>query len=263
MIKFFKDIRQKLLVGGHSGKPANKAVRYLKYAVGEIFLVVIGILIALQINNWNQNRIDKKNEQIYLIGLKEEFLISKLKLQELRSVNQNNYAGAKKILAYTHSKKERPSEVLFSTLLYQTFSNDIAFNPNNSLLEEMINSGNLKNLSNTELRKQLTNWISTLEDISKQERELSDQRIKVLDMFRTNHTSLSAVFKQAGVYEDLELPESDMELSNLYLLDSTEFENNLLMFILASHATEIAHFEPLMLDIDNIITFINRELERS
>ncbi len=263
MIKFFKDIRQKLLVEGHSGKPFNKALRYLKYAVGEIFLVVIGILIALQINNWNQNRIDKKNERIYLIGLKEEFLISKLKLEELRSVNQNNYAGAKKILAYTHSTKERPSEALFSTLLYQTFSNDIAFNPNNSLLDEMINSGNLKNLSNTELRKQLTNWISTLEDISKQERELADQRIKVLDMFRTNHTSLSAVFKQAGVYEDLELPESDKELSNLSLLDSTEFENNLLMFILASHATEIAHFEPLMQDIDNIIDLINREIELS
>lgn len=263
MIKFFKDIRQKLLVEGYSGKPFNKALRYFKYAVGEIFLVVIGILIALQINNWNQNRIDKKNERIYLIGLKEEFLISKLKLEELRSVNQNNYAGAKKILAYTHSAKERPSEALFSTLLYQTFSNDIAFNPNNSLLDEMINSGNLKNLSNTELRKQLTNWISTLEDISKQERELADQRIKVLDMFRTNHTSLSAVFKQAGVYEDLELPESDKELSNLSLLDSTEFENNLLMFILASHATEIAHFEPLMQDIDNIIDLINREIELS
>ena len=40
----------------------NKTSKYLKYAIGEILLVVIGILIALQINNWNQNRISKLEE---------------------------------------------------------------------------------------------------------------------------------------------------------------------------------------------------------
>lgn len=49
MIKFFRKIRQNLLSEGKTGK-------YLKYAIGEIILVVIGILIALQINNWNENR---------------------------------------------------------------------------------------------------------------------------------------------------------------------------------------------------------------
>ena len=49
MIKFFRKIRYKLL-------SEKKTSRYLKYAVGEIILVVIGILIALQINNWNENR---------------------------------------------------------------------------------------------------------------------------------------------------------------------------------------------------------------
>lgn len=47
MIKFFKKIRQNLLNKGKTNK-------YFKYAIGEIVLVVIGILIALQINNWNE-----------------------------------------------------------------------------------------------------------------------------------------------------------------------------------------------------------------
>jgi len=51
MIKFFRNIRKKLLAEG-------KTTNYLKYAVGEIVLVVIGILIALQINNWNSERIN-------------------------------------------------------------------------------------------------------------------------------------------------------------------------------------------------------------
>ncbi|WP_445749929.1 DUF6090 family protein [Polaribacter sp.] len=61
MIKFFRKIRQKLL-------SENKFSKYLVYAVGEILLVVIGILIALQINNWNENR---KIEKLELSLLKE------------------------------------------------------------------------------------------------------------------------------------------------------------------------------------------------
>ncbi len=53
MIKFFRKIRQNLLSEGKTGK-------YFKYAIGEIILVVIGILIALQINNWNENRLQQK-----------------------------------------------------------------------------------------------------------------------------------------------------------------------------------------------------------
>ena len=65
MIKFFRKIRQKLL-------SKNKFGKYLTYAIGEIVLVVIGILIALSINNWNQNRVDKKSESRYLNDIKKE-----------------------------------------------------------------------------------------------------------------------------------------------------------------------------------------------
>jgi len=65
MIKFFRKIRQKLF-------SENKFSKYLIYAIGEIILVVIGILIALSINTWNQNRLNSNKEYYYLSQLKVE-----------------------------------------------------------------------------------------------------------------------------------------------------------------------------------------------
>jgi len=62
MIKFFRKIRQKML-------SENKFSKYLLYAIGEIILVVFGILIALQINNWNQNRSERQVEKRLLLEL--------------------------------------------------------------------------------------------------------------------------------------------------------------------------------------------------
>jgi len=65
MIKFFRRIRFDLM-------EKNKTGKYLKYAIGEIVLVVIGILIALQINNWNENRLNNKVLNTFLVNLKQE-----------------------------------------------------------------------------------------------------------------------------------------------------------------------------------------------
>ena len=64
MIKFFRKIRQNLIREGKTVNPAAlPAGRYLKYAIGEIVLVVIGILIGLQVNSWNEQRKDRIHEK--------------------------------------------------------------------------------------------------------------------------------------------------------------------------------------------------------
>lgn len=59
MLSLFRKIRQNLLA-------QNRATKYLLYALGEILLVVMGILIALQVNNWNEERKIKENERLLL-----------------------------------------------------------------------------------------------------------------------------------------------------------------------------------------------------
>ena len=65
MIKFFRRIRQQLL-------SENKLSKYLLYAFGEIVLIVIGILIALQVNNLNEQSKTRDREQKYLVAIKSE-----------------------------------------------------------------------------------------------------------------------------------------------------------------------------------------------
>lgn len=255
MIRIFREIKQKLI--------AEKKLRnYLVYAAGEIFLIVIGILIALSINNSNQKRIIRDKEQTYLVGLRDEFQTSKFKLAELIEVNKRNYDGAKQIIAFVSDENARPTEKEFSELLYNTFSSDISFNPNNSLLNEMMNSGSLKDVLNADLRIHLTNWISTLEDIATQEKELAVQREKVLDMFRGDMYSIRTIFDQTDVSKTLGLAVTKQKFSNLNLLDSMEFENNVLMFILTSYATETAHYQPLMQNLNTILELIEAEIEQ-
>ena len=252
-MKFFRKIRQKLFA-------ENKFSKYLLYAIGEIILVVIGILIALAINNYNQERSLRYKEQVYLEGLREEFQTSKLKLKELIQVNRNNYSGAKKLVQLS-ANNDTTSEEEFSEILYSTFSFDISFNPNNSLLNEMINSGSLKDIQNRELRERLTNWFSRLEESDRQEEDLGSQREKVLEIFNSNHYSLRTILDQTNVNDEIGLPESENQKSNLELLNSTKFENMVLMFILSSYATEETHYVPLMQEIDSILTLIDQEIE--
>ncbi|WP_432410515.1 DUF6090 family protein [Rasiella sp. SM2506] len=84
MIKFFRKIRQRLVA-------ESKFSKYLLYAIGEIILVVIGILIALQINNWNEGRKENRNlRAIYsnlLLDIKADSVSYSINLKELREID--------------------------------------------------------------------------------------------------------------------------------------------------------------------------------
>lgn len=239
----------------------NNIRKYLLYALGEIVLVVAGILFALAIDNANDQRALRQKEHTYLKGLHAEFSISRQKLQTLIGVNEKNCEGARKILYLMDNPAMLNEEKELSTILYQTFQYDLAFNPNNSLLMEMINSGSLKDLSNPELRKELTNWIASIEDIALQEKDLGQQREKVFDMFRNQKLSIKTILHHAGVLKrELDLSLHSDHHSNLQILDSQAFENNVLMFLTTSIATDRAHYQPLLKELNHIIDHIETAL---
>ena len=114
MIKFFRKIRQNLLSEGRTGK-------YLKYAFGEIILVVIGILIALQINNWNKERKTANKGKEYIQEIYKELKIERSNIDEILNSLERQYKGTEEVLSVFESEsKEIKDTVQFTQHYWST-----------------------------------------------------------------------------------------------------------------------------------------------
>jgi hypothetical protein len=160
MIKIFRKIRYDLM-----GK--NKTGQYLKYAIGEIVLVVIGILIALQINNWNETRKERIEEQKILILLKEEF---KSNLEQIENkIALRNYIMKESSRVIDYIDNER-FDINLDTLI-QNIS-PIALAPTfDPIQNELLSSEGLKLIRNDTLKRYLSNWPTSIADLKEQENE--------------------------------------------------------------------------------------------
>jgi hypothetical protein len=123
MLRFFRQIRQRLLTD-------NKFSKYLLYAVGEIFLVVIGILIALQVNNWNEARKRDKDRLELIDSLSQDFknqieiLEARIKSDESTLKSLNNaiiMIETQNITIPIDSVKQHISRAFYSTGTFISF----------------------------------------------------------------------------------------------------------------------------------------------
>ncbi|PIV96999.1 MAG: hypothetical protein COZ74_06020 [Flavobacteriaceae bacterium CG_4_8_14_3_um_filter_31_8] len=130
MIKFFRKIRQKTLT-------ENKFGKYLTYAIGEIILVVIGILIALSINNWNENRKNSIEEKAILENLLENLNLSKIQSEQLISEESQLKQNLIQILGVDSKdnkvKDKTISDSIFKNAVWDLQSDMPTFNAYNNL----------------------------------------------------------------------------------------------------------------------------------
>ncbi len=151
MIKFFRKIRYDLM-------EKNKTGKYFKYAIGEIILVVIGILIALQINNWNQNRISKQLESQYCKRLLDDVRKEKVKLQGTLNYSNQVIGHANNAIAvFENSPDSNPNPVDNLIDIYQA-SQFHKPNPAASTFKELIASGQINLIQNDSLKTALIQY---------------------------------------------------------------------------------------------------------
>lgn len=150
MIKFFRKLRFDLIETG-------KTRKYLKYAIGEIILVMIGILLALQVNNWNNRRIEKSKEQAILKNLQIDFKnnIDNLDLAYNR-FNEAYQASVMLLEIIKDDKVINPTKV--EQLIDDIVNKPMSFDFITGSINEIINTGSLHLIRDPALRKQISNW---------------------------------------------------------------------------------------------------------
>ena len=166
MLKFFRKIRQNLLLENKTGNPALPAGRYFKYALGEIALVMIGILLALQVNNWNNNRIDSKREVGYIKNIERD-LKNQLKAIDIQMDFEKEVVEYCKIVLKPYNETNTLKiDSTFAVAIGSITTRRTFLNPNPAYTE-LISSGNIELLKNENFKDQLINYYQELERIEK------------------------------------------------------------------------------------------------
>lgn len=180
MIKFFRQIRQSMLM-------ENKTSHYLRYAIGEIVLVVVGILIALQINNWNDNRKDSIQEKVVLGSLLENLYQTKTQSELLIYEEYTLKKRLMRILGVTSIENSTDNEIIpdsiFKAAVWDLQSDQPTFNAYSNLK----NTNKLSLIKNKKLLEKFTDLefsLNKLNDIL--EDRLSVHQIRIDDILEND-----------------------------------------------------------------------------
>lgn len=185
MIQFFRKIRQKLLTEG-------KLSKYLVYALGEILLVVIGILIALNINNWNEEIKNSKEEIIILKQLQIDFNRNLNQLDQKISLRKDFLNSSKQLFKYIENpilrNKDSIDFHIAKTLLYATFD---------PIIIDLASSGELSLIKDVKLKQSLTRWTSEINDVIEDEIIWKNYRNDIYFPFLIKHYQLRTIRNKA------------------------------------------------------------------
>ena len=190
MIKFFRKIRYNLMETGKTGK-------YLKYAIGEIILVMIGILLALQVNNWNIDRINSNKEATILANIHKEFKVNKIQLERVVKTHQDAHSNTAKIINLFPLTSIPQPGVLDSLSHYMWNSfGGYTFNPSQTSINALINTSSFDIISNDELSNLLISWSDLVKDYQEEEKFAKDFAVNQYEVFFSKHFTWNLNFNK-------------------------------------------------------------------
>jgi hypothetical protein len=253
MIKFFRKIRYDLM-------EKNKTGKYFKYAIGEIILVVVGILIDLQINNWNEKRKIKTEEKELITNLIFSF---ERKLNELeiknagRVKNINGINKLRKIISNQDQAVTDPEMFGFLQDMFMWYTVNEEF----SIIDMLYSSGKINLISNDSLKAKLISWPDFMEEMLEEQRVVQDLVVNKLNPLISKYISsanLSNSFKQKM---DTTIIESPFPNDFGGLLKDRDFESLIAQKNIYLNAN-IKDTKILIAEAKSILKTIEKELEK-
>ncbi len=251
MIKFFRRIRQRLLT-------ENKFSKYLLYAIGEIALVMIGILLALQVNNWNEVQKNKTVERQLLTSLLQEFEANLDILAQTIETNTKIMESSLTIGEFTGPRLPLLSEKELSQAMVGAFKHTLRYMPNQGTLNEISNSGKLSLISDALLRKAISELQSQLKRVENQENYVNEKKENTHQFFINNgnfRRHLDIIDDALIAVKPSKFPNNDFTF-----LEKQEFESNLYLFIVTSKNLNKTFYLPLKEQTEQLIEQIRQNI---
>ncbi len=215
MIKFFRNIRQRLI-------GENRFSKYMLYAIGEIILVVIGILIALQINNWNETKKKHAESHYKLQELREEFAENRVVLQQriIDLESANRYV--RNIINITNDTDPEIEYTDLDSIISRSLKYG-NYNPANSTIQELISSGKLGLITDKMLKQSLYTWLQMLEDSDEDFKNQDHQAQSLLIPYLYKNISMQNV----NAYNNMNVKQKSQPYDSNYaqVIKHLEFEN--------------------------------------
>ncbi|MBO3116087.1 hypothetical protein J4050_04975 [Winogradskyella sp. DF17] len=249
MIRFLRHIRQSLILKGQTGK-------YLKYAVGEIILVVIGILIALQINNWNENR--KTTAQLlgYLQSISKNIQLDTIEINLIKNRRERHNKAALDYMECVY--KDSMSIDLVNRIA--PVMGERYLNVNKTGFEALKSSGFIVQLQGLKLEDALLDYYAFYEEIHESEISLNNF-IETMEagLYEGNYNEISNIFK---VFLG-DIPLEDMPAKKIKLAAEQFYKNSKMLGMMQRVASEkyFSVYDTLKVKGQHIVTLIDKELK--
>ena len=247
----------------------NKLNRYLIYAIGEIILVVIGILIALRINNWNEKRKDIANEQLILEQLQKEYK-SNLNQLDQKILMRNQGSEASQNLLHQIDNPILVNSEDFYKSVWQIMR-DPTFDP---ILNDIIGSEKLRLIRNQELVELLSNWSSEVYQVQELELQYQKFRTEILipcinrigitrnvcyELWKDGYTPTEALDKKYNYKINIKPTKKKISLNEV--ISDVEFEGIVSMVVTINQMTNMQS-QSLRERITKILALIEDEIKK-
>lgn len=251
-MKIWRKVRQKLIDEGQLKK-------YLFYAVGEIILVMAGILLAVYINNSQEHQKTIEKQKEYLALIRNEMITNQENLKEEHDQLKNSIRGQRSLLFQIDSLEDNYDEATFSKNWTNAFSGEIKCALESSALSELKYSGVLKDIQNDSIRLLLASWEGRLLKLKYQEEGVKESRTKC-NNYMEEYGNFRSIFNLKA-HKNIKINQSEKVNSNKHILQSEQVENMLLISL--AQATQLDRkIYPQINDlIQKVISLIDKEIE--
>jgi len=231
----------------------------LLFSFAEFTLVILGILIALKIDNWNEKQKDIESELGYLRALKKEFNDNLAILQNIKSRNQDNIKYASIIAKATHPNKIKLSDFKFDSLSVFLFK-EVQYRPSSGVKDALISSGNLELITNKDLKYSLAAWDKILQAIRFQEKEHAKFRNNIIALINRKINARKMLQNSLGSIEGITA--SQFNETNRQILNDMEYDNQLISFIITAKVLNLQYYPKLELEMQSIINTLDQEIKK-